>query len=120
MSTVPKSNSRANIGNIPWEIVCDKFMIFRKDNEISGMTDKKIFDLFIKISPHPFSISSFRSTLKPMVAERIQKLKEKECPICFLSHWDIIEDEGVIWTSICNHPVCGECLVKTYLSNLTV
>ena len=32
MSTVPKSNSRANIGNIPWEIVCDKFMIFRKDD----------------------------------------------------------------------------------------
>ena len=60
MSTVPKSNSRANIGNIPWEIVCDKFMIFRKNNELSEMKDIKFFNLFIKKSPNPFSISSFR------------------------------------------------------------
>ena len=119
MSADAKANSRAKIGNIPWQIVKEKFLIFRKNNNLKGMTDKEIHEKFVKISPHVFSLSSYRK-LKGMIEQHDKEMSEMECPVCHESHFEIFEDEGVIWTPSCKHPVCGQCLAKTYLKNLAV
>jgi len=127
---------RGKATNIDWPNVIKKFIVFRRNLEkdqslvnaerleqkllpLPKLSKKEMFDLFIEKTNIAIKFTSY-GTLISKVKSLEDQLKIDECPICKQSKFDIFEEDGVIFTPSCNHPICAPCLAKFYFDNLRV
>ena len=102
--------------NIDWPKSIQRFMIFRKQNDLNKMKREAVHELFLQKTEDTMDWSSFRK-LKTEVKKFDEKMKEMMCPVCHLSQFDLERDEVAIFKPTCDHDVCASCLSSIFKHN---